>query len=247
LLVALALALQFQILGGIQEVAMAYTMNSTNIGITVTPFISGVTIFPPEDFTVVDLGAGNIGNDIQFNWTAGLGSIYTMIRGGKDEYPSAIDDGDLIYYGLDTTTNSTGYDLDIYEYKFSAWGFWSDNASHSGEYVIAAIGGAGLEGVANSINSLANNMAPLMAVALMIPLIFFTWLTIKIDSDWGSPIIAFITGGLAFFLGYNAPNIVDGLYKTSAFGLALAVSLVVYSLLCIIWSWSMMFKGRWWK
>jgi hypothetical protein len=81
-------------------------------------------------------------------------------------------------------------------------------------------------------------------VALFLPLIFFTWLTIKIESDWGSPILAILTGGLSFIFGMNAPDIIDGKYVTSSFGLALAVAMIIYSLVCVGWSWDMMFKGR---
>lgn len=210
-----------------------------------TTLPTGSVINAPTGFTVNDLGAITL----EFTWTTGTGANYTMIRGARDYYPALITEGELIYYGPAESYNSTGYALDVTEYLFSAWGFWSDNTSHSTDYATASEGGALMSELADAIEGLAGNinMAPFMAMAVMIPLIFFTWLSIKIDSEWGSPILAFITGGLSFILGYNAPDILDGAYNTSAFGLTLAVVLVIYSLICVIWAWSMMFKGRWWK
>lgn len=210
-----------------------------------TTYPTGWLIDPPDDFTVTDLGAITL----EFNWTKNASANYTMIRGSRTEYPVDITDGELIYYGPAESTNSSGWAVDYIEAKFSAWSYKSDNSTHSDTYATVEIGGDFLSDLTDAIEGLAGNlnMQPFMVIAVMVPLVFFTWLSIKIDSEWGSPILAFITGGISFMLGYNAPDILDGAYETSTFGLTLAVVLVIYSLICVIWAWSMMFKGRWWK
>lgn len=153
-----------------------YTFEATNSGGTdwpdssanFTTYPPGTFIYAPTGFDVADLGAITL----EFNWTKGVGANYTMIRGSRDIQPTAITEGELIYYGEGESTNSSGYALDITNYKFSAFGFWSDNISHSEEYAIIDIGGEAVDEIADKLGLLEDNLGLLKdVIALFVPYI----------------------------------------------------------------------------
>jgi hypothetical protein len=186
--------------------------------------------------------------EVRLDWLRSALLANAEVRMKIGEQPADHDDGYHVCSGNITTYTDTVIDLD--QIINSVWyGLWiqdgEGNWSSLGSF--GHVEGSGMIDISNSLNSLADNMMPFMVIAMMLPLGFFTWLTVKVDSDWGSPILAFVTGGISFFFGFNAPNFVAGPYETTPFGLVLAVALIIYSLLCIIWSWSMMFKSRWFK
>jgi hypothetical protein len=198
---------------------------------------------PPTGLILTDLG----GITVTANWTKAATANNTLIRISRSAYPSSITEGEWWYLDTASSVNISGLNLDVMTLYVSAWSELSGN--YSATHVTASIGGEGMAEVSVAIEGLSEtvgnfNMSAVLAIAMFIPLIFFSWLAIKIKSEWGSPILAFITGGLSYMLGMNAPNIIDGKYATTSFGLTLAVVLVIYSLVCVGWAWSMMFKGR---
>lgn len=198
---------------------------------------------PPIGLILTDLG----GITVTANWTKEATANNTLIRISRSGYPSSITDGEWWYFDTAETVNITGVNLEVMTLYVSAWSELSGN--YSATHAYASIGGGGLTEIATSIDGLTDavggfNMSAILAIAMLAALAFFTWLAIKIDSDWGSPIIAFITGGLSYMMGMNAPELIDGKYATSSFGLTLAIVLIIYSLICVGWAWNMMFKGR---
>ncbi len=109
-----------------------------------------VVIGVPTDFTLTDLGAITI----QMDWTKGTNSTYTMIRASREDYPTAITEGELVYYGDNVTDNTSGYALDVNSFFFTAWGFASDNITYSDNYTTATIGGDGVTEIATAITEL---------------------------------------------------------------------------------------------
>lgn len=103
---------------------------STNF--TTTAFIS-----PPTGFVLADMGAITV----SANWTKSGTANYTMLRGSRDDYPADVDKGELIYYGPLSSANYTGVPLDTITLFVSAWGYGSDNSTHSTTYATASIGG----------------------------------------------------------------------------------------------------------
>lgn len=81
-------------------------------------------------------------------------------------------------------------------------------------------------------------------ISIIAILTFFTILSLKVKSEWGSPILYILTGGISYMFGVNAPDIIDGQYATSDFSLTVAMALIIYSLVCIAWSWNAMFSNR---
>lgn len=71
-------------------------------------------IYAPTNFTLTDLGAITIG----MTWDMGAGANYTMIRVSRTGYPTNVTDGELAYYGPDSTANTSGYDLTINNFFF---------------------------------------------------------------------------------------------------------------------------------
>jgi len=103
----------------------------------------------PTYFTLADLG----GITVSANWTKGVNTTYTMIRFKRDSYPTTVSNGELVYYGDGTTDNFSGYSLETTTYYFSAWGFDSDNISHSDDYAQASIGGEAMEEIATQLGN----------------------------------------------------------------------------------------------
>jgi hypothetical protein len=114
-------------------------------------FTTIALFLPPSDFTLTDLGAITI----TANWTTGIGSTYTMIRASRSAFPASPTDGELVYYGDATSTNSTGWDLDVITGYFSAWGYQADNVTYSATYATASIGGEGMTGISDALESLS--------------------------------------------------------------------------------------------
>ena len=83
----------------------------------------------------------------------------------------------------------------------------------------------------------------LSTIAMLLPVLFFTWLTLKIDNQRGGPVMALMTAGVALMTGFYAPDIIDGPYLTTGFSLMVAVAFMVYGLVCVGWTWHMMFGG----
>jgi hypothetical protein len=235
LLIAALIAFQWQIAAWITaDPEPVYAYDWTPADVTVTYHMS-TGMIPITDLTLTDLGFVSV----SANWTPG--GNYTMLRGLRGGIPSSITDGELIYYGPLSSFNITGMQLDLYDYGVAAWTFASDNTTYLDEYDTASIGGDGVEQIANSLSVIGQ-----VGIALTIfsVLGFFTFLFIRIDSKWGSPVLALVTAGISLMTGFYAADIIDGYYTTTGYGLALSVALIIYGLVCIGWTWQMMFtKG----
>lgn len=138
---------------------------------------------PPANFTLTDLG----GITVEVNWTIADNATYTLIRMLRDNYPSSINSGELVYYGTSNTTDIIGLDLSSINviYHFSAWSFESDNTTYSNYYSIATIGG-------DMLLSHLLTLIPLL-VLLILSLVFY-----------GKGLVHLLTGSYALVLGYVA-------------------------------------------
>jgi hypothetical protein len=205
-----------------------------------TTYAWGEYIMAPTEFTVTDLGAITLG----FNWTTGVGANYTMVRGLRDSYAATIREGELVYYGPEESCNSTGYSLDVTRYKFSAWGFWSDNISHSDSYARAEVGGEGMTDIAIQIGELSKGLSGLVnalgGFIYFLPLVVFSILAF-----WKENYILFmITASISFMVGYYTPNIISGSYETTSTSIAVGMALMVYGILCSAWAFALMVRDR---
>jgi hypothetical protein len=205
-----------------------------------TTYAWGEYIMPPDDFTVIDLGAITLG----FSWRTGVGANYTMVRGLRDSYPDKITIGELIYYGSGESVNSTGFALDVTRYKFSAWGFWSDNTSHSADYARAEVGGDAMTDIAIQIGELSKGLSGLVnalgGFIYFLPLIVFSVLAF-----WKENYILFmITASISFMVGYYTPNIISGAYETTSTAIAIGMALMIYGFLCSGWAFALMVRDR---
>ena len=150
----------------------------------------------PEGFTLTDLGAITV----TANWTTGTGATYTMVRASRTDYPATPDDGEFIYYGSGTSVNSTGYDLDVIGYYFSAFAYLADNVTYGSEYATASIGGEGMTELAESVDGLTTVFGGMATTAEMLFGLFlavglFT-LTLVIK-DWETKLVLLVISGLA--------------------------------------------------
>ena len=93
-------------------------------------------ISAPTNFIIDNYGAVTT----NMTWVKGENAEYTMIRASVIDYPMSISDGELIYYGLTTSLITTDFLVDK-TYFGSAWGYDSDNITHSSNYTIINIGG----------------------------------------------------------------------------------------------------------
>lgn len=207
------------------------TSDYIDITVTATPNLYGIV--PITDLMLIDNGFVTV----SANWTPG--GNYTMLRGLRDGTPSSITEGELIYYGPLSSVNITGMQLDLHEYGVAAWVFAADNTTYLEQYDTASIGGEGVTEIANGLNVIGQVG---IAVAIIAVIVFFTWLTKTISSQWGSPILALVTAGIALMSGFYGADLIDGNYTTTGYGLALSVALIVYGLVCIGWTWQMMFS-----
>ncbi len=162
---------------------------------------------PPPTLIIDDLGA----TSVNATWTLGTGATYTMIRVKRDIYPASVTDGELFYYGGDTTANSTGYTLELSSYKFRAWGFNSDNLTYSGNHTDATIGGTGMENIGNQLANLL----------FFLPIGFVT-------------VMAFVSGWLIMFLAAGLGMMVFGFFfwATNTY---ISIVLVVVGIALIVW------------
>ncbi len=103
----------------------------------------------PISLTLTDLGAISIGA----SWVSGNFSDYVMIRVKRNEYPTSVSNGELAYYDNGPADNFSGYALETTTYYFRAWGFLSDNTTHSNEYVEASIGGEDMADIATQLTA----------------------------------------------------------------------------------------------
>lgn len=233
LLIAALLAFQWQIATWVTaDPEPAYAYDWTPADVVVTYHMAGGMV-PITDLTLTDLGFVSV----SANWTPG--GTYTMLRGLRGGVPSSITEGELIYYGPASSFNITGMQLDLYDYGVAAWTFATDNVTYLESYDTATIGGDGLENVSSALGVIGQVG---IALAVFIIVGFFTWLTLRIDSDWGSPVLALVTAGIALMTGFYGADLIDGQYITTGYGLALSVALILYGLVCIGWTWQMMFS-----
>ena len=84
----------------------------------------------------------------------------------------------------------------------------------------------------------------LATIGMLVPVIFFTVLTMKVDNKFGSPVLAMMTAGVAYFTGCYAPDIISGNYETTGLGLMVGVAFMMYSLVCLGWSLQLMSNER---
>lgn len=155
ILIALILAFQFQLVSWLipQDYEPVYATQTT-AEVTVTYTII-VEIGPVSNLMLYDLGL----TTVTANWSAGANATYHMVRGSRIEYPSDIDEGELLYYGSDTTCNITGVPLDNITLYVSTWAFQADNSTHSS--VVSAFIGAGRPGVVTGYSLEVDSMSEL--------------------------------------------------------------------------------------
>ncbi len=185
----------------------------------------------PTNFTLTDLGAVTI----SANWTKGLYSTYTMIRAKRNEYPTTVADGELVYYYTESSENVTGYALETTKYYFRAWGFYDDNVTYSSDYAEAYIGGEDMTEVATSVENLAAVLAGLNAlfdstytlliVALVFGLIF--WQKTEILYALGVPV------GIVYGLGVASSNAVNSTLWVVGIAIAILGTYCLYKLVKI--------------
>jgi len=129
------------------------------VHLTVTAWVAQV--MPPTGLTITDMGVeileSDLANLVTVNWTLGASSNYTMLRISGNEYSTLPEDGFLLYYGDGTSVNITGWDVSLQPMFITAWGFESDNVSHSISYAEATIGGEGMEELAEAVTSVGEN------------------------------------------------------------------------------------------
>lgn len=129
--------------------APAMAASTADVTVTFTPGLNRPG--SPTLFTLTDLGAITVTG----NWTIGTGNAtHTMIRAARDTYPATIADGELMYYGENSTCNWTGFSIETTTYYFSAWSCNNVTGLYSIDYVTASIGGEGMEEISDSILSL---------------------------------------------------------------------------------------------
>ena len=157
----------------------------------------------PTGFTVADLGCVTV----SMNWTMGLGATYTMIRGARDDYPSGVGDGEIIFYGDATSYNSTGYALDTSTYYFSAFAYLADNVTYSGAYATATIGGEGMDEIADAIDgatTIFSNLADTAEMAFGMVLVLGLFAFVLWCKDREMKLVLLVISGLvAVFVGIS--------------------------------------------
>ena len=159
-------------------------------------FTTAALLDTPTGFTLTDLGAITVTAD----WTMGAGATYTMVRASRDDYPATPDDGEFIYYGSGTSVNTTGFDLDVIEYYFTAFAYLADNVTYSSEYATASIGGEGMTELADSVDGLTTVFGGMATTAemlfglLLVVGLFAATLAVK---DWETKLVLLVISGLA--------------------------------------------------
>ncbi len=116
--------------------------------------IPSTEIGGPTNLILTDMGAVSV----NATWSMGDSATYTMIRAGRISAPATVSEGELLYYGDNTTTTVTGFALDTSTYYISAWGYSSDNETHSDTYVSATIGGDFMSALADAITALGTTL-----------------------------------------------------------------------------------------
>ena len=149
IIAALALMIAFEFSGLFMAgTQIAYAEDTAGVDLTVTASPPGAPL-APSGFSLTDQGAITV----TANWTLEGGGPYVMIRAARDEYPTAITDGELLYYGPGDSANVTGFSLETTKYWASIWGYASDNVVYSALYDTAYIGGEGMAEVADELAS----------------------------------------------------------------------------------------------
>jgi len=137
--------------GNIRIINGADTAWGTSINWTTSNITA---IYPPSSFTLTDMGAISV----LAEWVKGLNSTYTMIRMSRADYPVAITDGELFAYNDNVTANVTGFDLDVNDFFFTAWGFAADNVTYSGNVSQATIGGESMDDLADAMEGIGDTI-----------------------------------------------------------------------------------------
>lgn len=190
-----------------QPTIASETSDHVDITITAIPNLYG--ILPITDLTLTDLGFVNI----QADWTPG--GNYTMLRGFRDYSPTSASDalanGELIYYGPESSYNITGMMLDIYHYEIVALTFATDNVTYLETYDTATIGGEGVEEIATGLETLAttgDTFAEIGSLAIQV-VIVLVMLTFAI---WAKDIIFYyVAGAVTCYISYTLVQDYPGL------------------------------------
>lgn len=205
LLVAALIAFQWQVAVWVTaEPEPVYAYDWTPADVTVTYHMSGA-ISPITDLTLTDLEFVSVKAD--YTLTAG----YVMLRGSTVTFPTSPTEGELIYYGPDSSVNFTAPDLDLHECFVSAFVFATDNVTYLETYDTATIGGEGVEEIATGLETLAttgDTFAEIGSLAIQV-VIVLVMLTFAI---WAKDIIFYyVAGAVTCYISYTLVQDYPGL------------------------------------
>ena len=212
--------------------APAMAATTADVLVTATPGL-GVP-GTPTGFTLVDLGAITVTG----NWTVTGNATHTMIRAARDTYPETTTEGELMYYGENTTANWTGFSLETTTYYFSAWSYNSGSGLYSLDYATASIGGEGMEGISESIENFTTLLTGslenfVILLIILVPLIFFS-----IMAFWKENSLMFmLAGGVSILAGFCCYDV-----ETNTWSLGISLVLWAYAIVCLIFGFMCMFK-----
>lgn len=181
----------------------ALASTTADVTVTFTPNSGSGIPSIPISLTLTDLGAVTVTG----NWTMGsVNATHIMIRASREDYPSTITDGELMYFGSNTSTNWTGFCLEINEYHFSAWSYNSGSGLFSTSYITESIGGDGLESVSESLDGLTLSFqgftVTIEDILLCILLIGITLIAFRERENMLLDIVLYVISGMiAFAIG----------------------------------------------
>lgn len=202
------------------SVSPVMAANFDDISITVTPGVG--ILLPPTGLTLTDLGFVTV----TANWTPSVSAnaSYTMLRGLRTGYPATPAEGELIYYGADSSDNIVGTHLDTSEYFVSGWAFAADNVTHSPDYMTASIGG-------EDMVELASGMSMLVLAMLALGLTIAMFATKSMMLGFPAAIMWAILGAYAYQKSTTAwGDWQYYLYFASAFGMTVFCVMAMYAL-----------------
>lgn len=233
ILIAVIIALQFQIFGLLEKADPVLAATST-ADVTVYVKMEYFGVLPPSDFTVTRI----TDTEILLEWTPAEGSANTSIRMKVNSLPEDIEDGYLVYCGNASEFTDEWLDLDVIwsEVYYIAY---SENATGglSESYVWDYTESPYVEDVANNLSSLGNLSTAVAGLVYLLPLAAISALAFWKENH----ILFMLAFGLAMIAGLNAPDIISGNYETTSMGLTMGALLIVYAFLCVALAFRLMF------
>ena len=184
---------RFRLQCAILSLLVALILSSIQFNNSAFEAIASDNIGAPTNFAITDMG----GYSVNITWAKGVSANQTLIKMLRDEYTTAPDEGEEVYFDTGTEVVLHGLAIETTNYTFSAWSYLSGN--YSDNYTTASIGGEGELGM-EELAAAIEGISAVVSSGLSISLTDMTELVMTLVIMLGLATLAYWRGDKPLFM-----------------------------------------------